>query len=412
MKKVVLIILSFCLLASGTVLAKIDNCLECHKVMDSADGPSHTITPGVHFQKGLGCADCHGGDATLEDMDDVRQLESYRGVPKHNDVPDFCARCHSDPKYMNGFDPSLPTDQLDKYKTSQHGKLVYEKQDSKVANCISCHGVHGILDAKTPTSPIHPFNIPKTCGQCHANSNYMSDYDIPTNQLMEFKESVHGHALLKKHDSGAPACNDCHGNHGATPPGVTSLAAVCGNCHTMEMTYFNESPHKEAYAEHGIAMCGFCHGDHKILKPHDDMVGVGKDALCVQCHSMTDGTRGIPTAEAIHKGLKDLVWANAEAKEFIKLAYGHGMYTDEHEDTLKEAQEMLTKSRSLVHTFDLKKVTQESAQGIDKANQAKMGALGLLEEVKKRRSWYVFASVFILLLIILLYFKIRQIEKK
>jgi hypothetical protein len=49
---------------------------------------------------------------------------------------------------------------------------------------------------------------------------------IPHNQYEKFARSVHGIALLKKHDSGAPACNICHGNHGA--------ARYVGNANTGE----------------------------------------------------------------------------------------------------------------------------------------------------------------------------------
>ena len=31
-------------------------------------------------------------------------------------IPGFCARCHADPNFMRGFNPSLPTDQLSKYQ--------------------------------------------------------------------------------------------------------------------------------------------------------------------------------------------------------------------------------------------------------------------------------------------------------
>ena len=59
----------------------------------------------------------------------------------------FCARCHSDSAFMNRFNPALPTDQLDKFKTSPHGKLLLETKDSRAPDCVSCHAVHGILPA-------------------------------------------------------------------------------------------------------------------------------------------------------------------------------------------------------------------------------------------------------------------------
>ena len=61
----------------------------------------------------------------------------------------------------------------------------------------------------------------------------MKEYGIPTDQYEKYSKSVHGVALLQKHDLGAPACNKCHGNHGATPPGVESISKVCGTCHAL-----------------------------------------------------------------------------------------------------------------------------------------------------------------------------------
>src|SRR5688572_12273090 len=55
----------------------------------------------------------------------------------------------------------------------------------------------------------------------HVSRAYFN-YGIPTDQAEKFKGSVHGEALLKNRDMAAPTCNDCHGNHGAAPPGATS----------------------------------------------------------------------------------------------------------------------------------------------------------------------------------------------
>ena len=124
-----------------------------------------------------------------------------------------------------------------------------------------------IGSGKMPHSTTHPLNLPNTCGNCHANAEYMAEYGISTSQLADFTKSVHGHALLVKEDLGAPACNDCHSNHGAAPPGTESLAAVCGNCHALEAGLFVDSPHAEAFAENDFPMCETCHSNHLVEKP-------------------------------------------------------------------------------------------------------------------------------------------------
>ena len=98
--------------------------------------------------------------------------------------------------------------------------------DTRVATCISCHGAHGVRLVNDAKSPAFPTNVAATCGACHASPDHMRGYTLsdgkplPTSQRADYERSVHYAALVKQNDLGAPACNDCHGNHGAAPPGV------------------------------------------------------------------------------------------------------------------------------------------------------------------------------------------------
>jgi hypothetical protein len=49
---------------------------------------------------------------------------------------------------------------------SFHG-LASKSGSQTVANCASCHGVHGILPSSDPKSMINARNLPATCGKCH-----------------------------------------------------------------------------------------------------------------------------------------------------------------------------------------------------------------------------------------------------
>ena len=100
---------------------------------------------------------------------------------------------------MRAYDPNLPVDQAAQYWTSVHGQRL-SKGDTKVAECASCHRAHGILASKDPSSPVYPTQIPGTCGRCHSDSEYMSEYGIPTTQLEEYRTSVHGTALFVQGD--------------------------------------------------------------------------------------------------------------------------------------------------------------------------------------------------------------------
>jgi cytochrome c553 len=55
---------------------------------------------------------------------------------------------HSNPIMMRPY--NLRTDQLALYKTSQHGRLLYQKGDRNTATCVSCHGTHDIKSVNDP----------------------------------------------------------------------------------------------------------------------------------------------------------------------------------------------------------------------------------------------------------------------
>jgi len=404
-----LLLVGLAALAGGPVSAD-DNCLNCHRDWEDDSGPSHSIQRDIHFQNGLGCADCHGGDPTLDDMDDVRRVRGYRGVPGYLEIPDFCARCHSDAAYMRNHNPSLPTDQLDKYKTSVHGQRLFGRRDTKVANCVSCHSVHEIGDGKLPHSSTHPINVPATCGKCHADPDHMAGYGIPTSQLDDFTHSVHGRALLERKDLGAPACNDCHGNHGAAPPGVESLAAVCGNCHVFEADLFRQSPHEVAFEENDFPMCETCHSNHRIEKPHDRMVGSGDEAVCSECHSADDGTIAFAVADTMATSLARLVTAQDRARTTLDDAMAKGMPTTDEEFLLGEADQALIQARTLVHAFATQEFAAKVGAGLAKADSVWVNSERLIDDYYYRRKGLVVATLFITIVAIALYLKIRRLS--
>jgi predicted CXXCH cytochrome family protein len=384
-------------------------CITCHQMWEDEDGPSHIFSRDVHNKVGLGCVGCHGGDPTLEDMDEVRQSPGYRGIPTHFEIPQFCARCHSDAEYMHEHNPSLPVDQLDKYKTSVHGERLFKDRDPKVADCIDCHHVHEIADAKLPFSSTYPQNIPTTCGHCHADQEYMADYGIPTDQLSDYVQSVHGVALLEQNDNGAPACNDCHGNHGAAPPGVSSLSAVCGTCHAIEASLFNHSPHDAAFEMMDYPMCEACHGNHKIVHPTDSLVGMSESAVCTQCHFEDDGTQGPMVADSIHAALTNLVAAHDRADSLLNIAQEKGMMTRDEAFLLKDVSSALVKARTLVHAFSLDTLVPKVEEGLAKADSVQVRSANLIDEYYFRRKGLGIASLIITILVIGLWIKIRRL---
>lgn len=410
MIKKVLLIIGFIAFA-GFSQATENNCLICHQDFEEEDGPSYKINRDIHTQKGIGCVDCHGGDTSLDDMDDVREEKSYVGVPTYSQVPEFCARCHSNAEYMHEFNPSLPTDQLERYKTSVHGKRLYRYKDKKVATCISCHSVHEIGNADMPLSSTYPINIPQTCGKCHSNKEYMDEYNIPTNQGSDYKQSIHGFALFELKDLSAPVCNDCHGNHGAAPPGVSSLTAVCGNCHAIEAELFDNSPHKSAYLKKDYPMCLTCHSNHKIIKPFDAMVGNTVTALCTECHYEDDGTKGLETAFNISTAIRKLVAAHDEARKSLDAAAIKGMVTTDEEFRLKEVGQALIQVRTLVHSYNSDSVLPKAEEGILKAETVIANSGKLIDEYYFRRKGLGLVTLIITIMAIAIYIKTKRVDE-
>ena len=78
-------------------------------------------------------------------------------------------------------------------------------------------------------------------------------------QYEDWRQSVHANALLKKGDLSAATCNNCHGNHGAVPPAVGSVANACGTCHGKIAGLFADTRMKHRFVEENLPGCATCH---------------------------------------------------------------------------------------------------------------------------------------------------------
>lgn len=397
--------------AANLEAAEKDYCVECHKTLDgSAKEPTEKIDGDVHFKRGLSCSDCHGGDPTKEDFAEAKDpAKGFVGKPKRGDMPSFCGRCHADPAYMRKYNPNIPTDQLAKYHESQHGKLNMQG-DQKVAVCISCHGVHGIREANDPQAPVFIINIPKTCASCHADKEYMKEYSIPTNQMEEFERSVHGEALLRKGDRGAPACTSCHGSHDAALPRAIAVGNICAQCHSLTRDLFAKSPHKAAHDSLGIPECEACHGNHKIMRASDEMLGNTPQAVCIKCH--TADSKGYTVASSMKNAIEALKGDIKESESAVGTAENIGMEMSDARFDLDEAKNSLTKSRTYIHTFSKEAVRNITKDGIGLAIKARDKGKTAISEFNFRRKWLAVVLGVILLLAAALYFKVRGMEKK
>lgn len=416
-----------------------DNCILCHTDADMHDeetlwrlesegeGSTHMVLrdflSDVHFRQGLSCAGCHGGAPSDTDMAD-EIYERWPSAPeRHEDrtwVPDFCSRCHADPSFMRGFNPGLPTDQYAKYRESQHGILLLGEGDSKAAQCVSCHGIHGIRESNSRRSMTHPQNIPATCGQCHADPEYMAGYTtldgrpLPTDQVEQYRVSVHGVALLERGDLGAPACNDCHGNHAAMPPEVSLVSQVCRTCHSGNGSLFDGSQHKKAFAENGWPECGRCHGEHDIVKPSDAMMAVEAGRLCYDCHA--EYSRNNPECNEVaahfHEMLTTLSEHEETFEEEVEILAAKGLDVEVLGSSLTELSDALRQSRSAIHSFDRSDFDEVAQAGLDAIQTGETSITDARAEFGFRRNGLLASIAVMAFLALVLYLKIRQIERR
>jgi len=332
----------------------------------------------------LTCVDCHGGDPTAQ-RDEQKSHDPAKGfVGKiaRSKIPALCGDCHADPQRMHAY--GLATDPLVQYKTSVHGQALFGKGDENVAVCIDCHGVHGILPAQDPQAPTARVNQPKTCGRCHADEAKMKPYGVAADTVARFQRSVHGIALAAG-SRGAPACADCHGAHGAVPPGVRDLVQVCGQCHERTAEQYRKSPHSGAVDMRCLAChesdaakdplgfagqdCTACHRTHDIAVADRSMLVGDAVGHCGHCHRKDEGP--MAAAQTIVDGTRRLEEAMARTKQELEAAKAKGLFIEHEGLYLNESRRALVFVEPLAHSLDLATITKHLQDGIDRQDRTR-----------------------------------------
>jgi predicted CXXCH cytochrome family protein len=387
-----------------------DSCLTCHRALgdDRLTPPARSFSNDIHRAEGFTCASCHGGDPNADGMEAMDPAKGFIGVPARQRIPDLCGRCHSDPTFMRRYNPKIRTDQVARYRTSVHGMRLAELNDPKVAVCTSCHALHEIRTPDDPRSNIFPLNVAHTCGHCHADPKYMAGYNIPTDQLAQYEQSVHWNALSVKGDRSAATCNDCHGNHGAAPPGISSVQNVCGVCHSSTAELFDASIHGRVFPEIGQPGCVTCHSNHKIVPPTERMLGVGDAAVCATCHGPDDA--GGKAAGEMRTLIDRLQQQYEQAQQILQQAAFAGMEVSQAQAGLQDARTALVQARTETHTARVEAVKVETDKGLEVAQKAYADGQNALQQLHVRRTGLALSLIVIAALIVGIVFLIKRIE--
>ncbi|MBC8293219.1 MAG: cytochrome c3 family protein [Proteobacteria bacterium] len=415
-----------------------DNCALCHGNPEyhesvtrlSKDPAAHDALPYMelglvlqdqHFQAGLGCAACHGGDpAAFMDHDFVEQWPENREkrLSDRRWVPGFCGRCHSDAQAMADLGSKLPTGQVTDYKMSTHGQLLLDRGDSRAPECSSCHGSHTIRGAKSPSSPVNPAHVPDTCGACHSDADHMSGFELadgspyPTSQQEQYTTSVHGRALLERGDLGVATCNDCHGSHLLTVGTRDGIGQACVDCHALNRELFQESTHRLAFEEHGWPECSTCHGSHAIEPAGEHMLS-GNDTPCASCHPRfaADNPNCQPVAEHFLAALRGLSGELKRGQASIHHFAEMGVDVEPMELQLVSLEDSLRQARTQVHGFDRATFDGVVAPGLQAATELESARVDSTGELRIRRLGLGWTTLLTALLGLLIYLKLRRAEK-
>ena len=268
------------------------SCTNCH------DDAEAEFSAGVHgaivAKEGAGspfganaCTACHG-------THDVRAVDDSLSSVYFRNIPTTCGKCHGDVGIVQI--EGVKGNPVDEFARSVHGYCL-ENCDKRPAVCTDCHGSHDIRMAKDPNSGINPFNIAKTCGNCH------------TKEDQTYSGSVHGTAF-QRGVSLAPTCTTCHGVHtiaavteisGQNPSAARLVRTTCPACHeskalmnTYGIAAARVSTYRSSY--HGLASargntqvadCASCHGIHNIYPssdPRSTVAPANLETTCGQCH--------------------------------------------------------------------------------------------------------------------------------
>ncbi len=262
-------------------------CLSCHSNPDlsmtlpsgeklSLFIDSKMLANSVHSPQGIECEACHTTITTYPHPAQV--YPDARSFSRA--YYQACEKCHA-ANYAKTLD-------------SMHNKAA-EAGNLNAPICTDCHGAHDVRDPNEPRALIST-----TCSQCHGEI------------YNQYKDSVHGKALIEENNTDVPVCTDCHGVHNVQDPRTTQFRIqspeLCAGCHANAELMAKYNLPSDVYSIystswHGVevsvykarwptiwhdtAVCTDCHGVHTILKTDDPRSSVNPAnllATCQKCH--------------------------------------------------------------------------------------------------------------------------------
>jgi hypothetical protein len=289
-------------ITSGNVATSEEKyCLSCHShgnqmVFKNGEFISLLVHPAeiresAHIN--VGCSDCHFGYSSEDHP--RRRFGSVREYRLSSS--EICRRCH--------FDKYTKVSESIHYSLINVGRL-------DAPTCIDCHGGHVV---SSPGS--NRLSIVNKCKTCH--DDIYNTYSL----------SVHGDALINRHNKDVPTCIDCHSSHSIKDPYLSEfhnyIPDMCSNCHSndaimgkyglstevvnsylsdfhgLTLSLYREEDQTRNWTDKPMAVCTDCHGTHDIISMSGaDLHVIKKNLLkrCQTCHR--DASENFPEAWLSH----------------------------------------------------------------------------------------------------------------
>jgi len=184
---------------------------------------------------------------------------------------------------------------------------------------------------------------------------------------------------------------------------------VCGTCHAVFAQKFNTSVHKELFDKG----CVECHSNHAVLKPSDDMLAASGHGVCVPCHDGADkADKGAAAARAMRADIERLKTGIDSTGALIVHVKNAGIEVSDQQLALREASTKLTLARTEMHAFVPAQLTPIITEGVTLVTAAdRAGQNGTAELRFRRRGLFVSLGA-ILLVVVALGLKVRQIDQR
>jgi hypothetical protein len=218
----------------------------------------------------------------------------------------------------------------------------------------------------------------------------MTKYGVPGGEVEAYRSSVHGRALLDEGHPSAPACADCHGSHGATPPRSQDVDQVCGQCHSVVQAFFDDSPHAHPSSAGAAVECTSCHGNHAVAVPTEALFAGDEKGHCGECHVAGAGT-ALAVAGELQQAVLGLERTIGDADQDIRAAAGRGLFLGPERGYLDDARGLLVRARSLTHRLSGPALEDVLNRGSAMVGQTRES---LATKARTLRDRKIFASVF------------------